>query len=287
MPATVSPLRYPGGKTKFYTYVREILSCNDMLGETYVEPFAGGAGLALKLLLNEDVSRIVINDFDPAIYSFWHSVLYETEAFCELIENAILTTNQWNLQHSIYLESDTSDPLTLGFATFYLNRTNISGVVKGGMIGGQGQNGKYGLDARFNRQTLIKKIKTIASHKEQIVLLNLDARELLQPRQLRKFYKIFINLDPPYVKKGAQLYKNAFSESDHRELCELVKQCRRKWIVTYDVCPLVADLYKSYRSSYLDVTYSIQASKKAKEYIFFSDTLVLPKEIKIRCAGIE
>lgn len=287
MPATVSPLRYPGGKTKFYTYVREILSCNDMLGETYIEPFAGGAGLALKLLLNEDVSRIVINDFDPAIYSFWHSVLYETEAFCELIENAILTTNQWNLQHSIYLESDTSDPLTLGFATFYLNRTNISGVVKGGMIGGQGQNGKYGLEARFNRQTLIEKIKTIASHKEQIVLLNLDARELLQPRQLRKFYKIFINLDPPYVKKGAQLYKNAFSESDHRELCELVKQCRRKWIVTYDVCPLVADLYKSYRSSYLDVTYSIQASKKAKEYIFFSDTLVLPKEIKIRCAGIE
>ena len=287
MPATVSPLRYPGGKTKFYTYVREILSCNDMLGETYIEPFAGGAGLALKLLLNEDVSRIVINDFDPAIYSFWHSVLYETEAFCELIENAILTTNQWNLQHSIYLESDTSDPLTLGFATFYLNRTNISGVVKGGMIGGQGQNGKYGLDSRFNRQTLIEKIKTIASHKEQIVLLNLDARELLQPRQLRKFYKIFINLDPPYVKKGAQLYKNAFSESDHRELCELVKQCRRKWIVTYDVCPLVADLYKSYRSSYLDVTYSIQASKKAKEYIFFSDTLVLPKEIKIRCAGIE
>lgn len=287
MPATVSPLRHPGGKTKFYTYVREILSCNDMLGETYIEPFAGGAGLALKLLLNEDVSRIVINDFDPAIYSFWHSVLYETEAFCELIENAILTTNQWNLQHSIYLESDTSDPLTLGFATFYLNRTNISGVVKGGMIGGQGQNGKYGLDARFNRQTLIEKIKTIASHKEQIVLLNLDARELLQPRQLRKFYKIFINLDPPYVKKGAQLYKNAFSESDHRELCELVKQCRRKWIVTYDVCPLVADLYKSYRSSYLDVTYSIQASKKAKEYIFFSDTLVLPKEIKIRCAGIE
>ena len=287
MPATVSPLRYPGGKTKFYTYVREILSCNDMLGETYIEPFAGGAGLALKLLLNEDVSRIVINDFDPAIYSFWHSVLYETEAFCELIENAILTTNQWNLQHSIYLESDTSDPLTLGFATFYLNRTNISGVVKGGMIGGQGQNGKYGLDARFNRQALIEKIKTIASHKERIILLNLDARELLQPRQLRKFYKIFINLDPPYVKKGAQLYKNAFSESDHRELCELVKQCRRKWIVTYDVCPLVADLYKSYRSSYLDVTYSIQASKKAKEYIFFSDTLVLPKEIKIRCAGIE
>lgn len=282
MPTTYSPLRYPGGKTKFYSYVREILSCNDMLGETYIEPFAGGAGLALKLLLNGDVSRIVINDFDPAIYYFWYSILNETEAFCELIEDAVLTQNQWRVQRNTYLGLDTTNPLALGFATFYLNRTNVSGVIKGGMIGGHEQNGNYGLDARFNRQTLIKKINAIAAHKDQIVLLNQDAKELLQPQQLRRFYKTFINLDPPYVKKGAQLYKNAFCEADHRELSELVKQCRRKWIVTYDICSLVAELYQPYRSSYLDVTYSIQSSKKAKEYIFFSDDLVLPKEIELR-----
>ena len=113
-------------------------------------------------------------------------------------------------------------------------------------------------------------------------MFNQDAKELLSPQQLRKFYKVFINLDPPYVKKGAQLYKNAFSEEDHRELSELVSGCRRKWIVTYDICPLVADLYRSYRSSYLDVTYSIQSSKKAQEYIFFSDNLILPENIKLR-----
>lgn len=282
MPSTVSPLRYPGGKSKFYSYVREILSCNDMLGETYIEPFAGGAGLALKLLLNDDVSRIIINDFDPAIYSFWYSILNETDAFCELVENTILTQNEWRNQRNTYLQLDRSRPLELGFATFYLNRTNVSGVVKGGMIGGQEQNGRYGLDARFNRETLIHKINIIAAHRDQIVLLNRDAKELLQPRELRRFYKTFINLDPPYVKKGAQLYKNAFREADHRELCELVKRCSRKWIVTYDICPLVAELYKSYRSSYLDVTYSIQTSKKAKEYIFFSDNLILPQEIELR-----
>jgi len=285
MPTTVSPLRYPGGKTKFYSYVKEILSCNDMLGETYVEPFAGGAGLALKLLLNGDVSRIVINDFDPAIYSFWYSILNKTEAFCELVENAVLTQEQWRIQRSTYMNLDITDPLALGFATFYLNRTNVSGVVKGGMIGGQEQNGKYGLDARFNRHSLINKIKTIAAQKDQIVLLNQDAKEFLQPQQLRRFYKTFINLDPPYVKKGAQLYKNAFCESDHRELSELVKQCCRKWIVTYDICPLVAELYKDFRSSYLDVTYSIQSSKRAKEYIFFSDNLVLPEGIELHTKG--
>ena len=109
-----------------------------------------------------------------------------------------------------------------------------------------------------------------------------NAKELLSTTQLRKFYKVFINLDPPYVKKGAQLYKNAFREEDHRELCELVSKCKRKWNVTYDICPLVADLYHSYRSSYLDVTYSIQSSKKAKEYIFFSDNLTLPESIELR-----
>ena len=282
MPSTVSPLRYPGGKTKCYSYVKDLLSCNDMLGETYIEPFAGGAGLALKLLLNGDVSRIVINDFDPAIYSFWYSILNETDAFCKMVATVPLTQEQWHNQRHIYLDLDIAHPLSLGFATFYMNRTNVSGVVKGGMIGGQEQAGKYGLDARFNRQNLITKIKTIAAHRDHIVLLNQDAKELLQPQQLRRFYKTFINLDPPYVKKGAQLYKNAFGEADHRELCELVKQCRRKWIVTYDICPLVAELYQPYRSSFLDVTYSVQSSKKAKEYIFFSDNLILPPHIPLR-----
>lgn len=282
MPNTFSPLRYPGGKSKFYSYVREILICNNLLGETYIEPFAGGAGLALKLLLNNDVSRIVINDFDPAIYAFWHAILDNTDAFCELIEDAVLTPEEWRRQHNIYLQFNTQQPLDLGFATFYLNRTNVSGVIKGGMIGGQGQNGEYGLDARFNKKTLIDKINRIATHRKQIFLFNQDAKDFLRSQELRRFYKVFLNFDPPYVNKGAQLYKNAFSEMDHRELSELVKNCKRKWIVTYDICPLVAELYDSYRSSFLDVTYSIQASKKAKEYIFFSDNLILPKEIQLR-----
>ena len=247
-----------------------------------MEPFAGGAGLALKLLLNKDVSRIIINDFDPAIYSFWYGILNETDEFCNRIYEIPLTINEWNRQRNIYMKMDIANEVELGFATFYLNRTNISGVIKGGVIGGKQQSGKYKLDARFNKKTLINKIKNIAKYKDQIVLLNYDAKELLKTRNLRRFYKTFINIDPPYVKKGAQLYENAFTETDHKQLYELVKMCNRKWIVTYDVCPFVADLYKNYRSSYLDVTYSVKSSKKANEYIFFSDNIVLPKEIILR-----
>lgn len=282
MPSTYSPLRYPGGKSKFYDYIKEILECNSLIGETYIEPFAGGAGLALKLLLNDDVKRIVINDLDPAIYSFWHSILYETDAFCDLINSTPITLDEWKKQRSTYINCSDSISLDLGFAAFYLNRTNVSGVIKGGVIGGQEQTGTYKINARFNKKNLTKKILQISEHKEQIVLLNQDAKKLLQPQQLRRFYKSFINLDPPYVKKGTQLYKNAFTEKDHKDLCELISECNRKWVVTYDICPLVAELYKKYRSSYLDVTYSIQISKKAQEYIFFSDNLQLPKAILLR-----
>ena len=282
MPNTYSPLRYPGGKTKFYAYVKELLAQNELIGQTYIEPFAGGAGLALKLLLNDDVSRIVVNDLDPAIYAFWYSVLNYTEELCSRIDKVPLTLDEWNKQRAIYSLQNENNLLDLGFATFFLNRTNVSGVVKGGPIGGQEQNGEYKLDARFNRGALSKKIKDIAARRKQIVLLHQDAKQLLQPEQLRKYYKVFLNLDPPYVKKGAQLYKNAFSENDHRELFELISRCRRKWIVTYDICPLVAELYSPFRSSYLDVTYSIKGSKKAQEYIFFSDNLVLPDSIVLR-----
>lgn len=282
MPSTYSPLRYPGGKTKFYDYVRELLRCNNMLGETYMEPFAGGAGLALKLLLNDDVKRIIINDYDTAIYSFWHSILYETDAFCELINTTPVTTEEWKKQREIYMNHNGNISLDVGFSTFFLNRTNVSGVIKGGIIGGQEQQGAYKIDARYNGQNLISKILNIAEKREQIVLLNQDAKELLQPQQLRRYYKTFINLDPPYVKKGAQLYKNAFTDADHRELSELISNCNRKWIVTYDICSLVADLYQDFRSSYLDVTYSVRMSKKAQEYIFFSDNLELPDTIELR-----
>ena len=282
MPSTYSPLRYPGGKSRFYSYIKDFLSCNNLLGETYIELFAGGAGLALKLLLNEDVKRIIINDFDPAVYSFWYSVLYHTDVFCDLIAEVAVNKEEWRKQHDIYLRQNLANKLELGFATFFLNRTNVSGVIKGGVIGGQEQQGNYKIDARFNKNNLIAKIKKIAERKDQIVLLNKDAKKLLQFQQMRNFQKAFLNLDPPYVTKGAQLYKNAFNYADHRELNMLVSHCKTKWIVTYDICPLVADLYHTYRSSYLNVTYSIQSSKKAKEYIFFSDNLVLPNSIELR-----
>ncbi|MDD3469835.1 MAG: DNA adenine methylase [Thermoguttaceae bacterium] len=276
-----SPLRYPGGKSRFYSYVKNILIANRLVGQTYIEPFAGGAGLALRLLLSDDVERIVINDFDQAIYAFWYSVLHKADDLCQMIHEVPLTTCMWQQQRQIYLAKNTRNLLKLGFATFFLNRTNMSGVIKGGLIGGQFQQGRYTMDARFNKTALIERIQIIYQHRTRIDLFNLDAKELLQQGCLKQYRRALINFDPPYVAKGAQLYKNSFQESDHRELARLISRLRRKWIVTYDVCPLISSLYDQFRSGCLNVNYSIQSHTRSKEYIFFSDNLLLPENIQL------
>lgn len=159
VPTTPSPLRYPGGKTKLYEYIHSILKLNGMLGQTYIEPFAGGAGLALKLLLNNDVKRIVINDFDYAIYSFWYCVLHKSEQLCDFVCNIPLTLDEWDKQHYIYTHQTEYSQIEIAKAILFLNRTNVSGVITGGMIGGRSQSEKYKIDARFNREKIIKKIE--------------------------------------------------------------------------------------------------------------------------------
>ena len=281
MPSTFSPLRYPGGKTKLYSYVKAIIDSND-LHSTYIEPFAGGAGLALKLLFNGDVKRIVINDSDPAIYSLWHTILSAPDELITFLNTVSLTIDEWNRQHFFYMNHLGTPSVELAKATLYLNRTNVAGVIKGGVIGGKSQSGRYDMSARFNRMELIEKIQAIYSKRKQIHLHNLDALEFLTPQVLGHYYKAFINFDPPYVVKGGGLYMNAYREEDHRNLCTAIQQCSRKWIVTYDVCDLIKDLYRDYRSSYLDINYSANGSRKAQELIFFSDDLILPDKVILR-----
>ena len=280
MPLTPSPLRYPGGKTKLYNYVKSIIEVNNLIGETYIEPFAGGAGLAIKLLLNNDVKRIVINDLDPAIYAFWRCVLDNPDEMCDFVNTVSLTVDEWDKQHNVYVNPLQHSKLELAQATLFLNRTNVSGVITGGVIGKRDQTGKYKIDARFNREELIKKIRVISNLSNKIDLYNLDAITFLQT-ELRHYYKVFINFDPPYVVKGGQLYKNSFTEDNHRLLRDQIAKCNRKWMVTYDMCDLVANLYSKFRGSLVDIYYSANGAKKAKEYVFFSDNIILPDDINL------
>jgi DNA adenine methylase len=282
-----SPLRYPGGKNKAFTLFRDIIAINRLQGCVYVEPFAGGASVALGLLSEGDAERIVINDADPSIYSFWLSCLTRTDKLCELMGHTEINTEVWEQQKAIYYElrsralrGEKYDITRLGFATFFLNRTNRSGILKGGIIGGRAQEGKYGIGARFNKKELEKRIRKVADLSDRIELHCEDAKTFLESNLAKWPHNTLIYCDPPYVQKGQGLYMNYFKEKDHKELSETILEIRdKRWIVTYDMDDLIKELYRDYLKKKLTLSYSAahsQGGSKSGEYIFFSSGLSIP-----------
>lgn len=278
MPATLTPLRYPGGKTKLYDYVVDIFEANNICDCTYIEPFAGGAGLAIKLLQNQKVSNIILNDLDPLIYAFWYCVLNHPIEFCSRIDSIPVTVEEWNKQRYITLNYHDFSLFEVGLAAFYMNRTNVSGVISGGMIGGKDQTGKYKLDARFNKAPLIKKIKNIEALSSKIQIFNKDVKDFIREDvAILEDKNIFVNYDPPYVKKGSLLYRNSFTEEDHCELSDLICSSPGKWIVTYDKCSLIHNLYNEYKQEIITLNYSTGSTKQGYEIVIYSDQLEIPK----------
>ncbi len=274
---TPSPLRYPGGKTILYKKIKNILEKNNLIECTYMEPFSGGAGLSLKLLMNNDVKRIVINDLDFAIYSFWHNVLYDTDKFCNDIENIKVDLEEWEKQKYIYNNQNNYSMYEVGLATFFLNRTNRSGIIKGGVIGGKKQEGKYKIDCRFNKKVLIEKIKRIGMYRNRIKLFNYDANDFIKRVVMRqKNENFFIYFDPPYIKKGPELYKNHFNNEEHKYLSTNIKEklLEKNWIVTYDKNELVQKLYDNFCIVEFDLNYSAGKNKTGNELMILSNSLV-------------
>ena len=274
MPTSLSPLRYPGGKTKLYSRVVDTLDRNDLNDIIYVEPFCGGCGLAIKLLLNNDVSHIFINDIDPAIYYFWYCVLYKAKELCGLISECSITIEEREKQKTIIENMRSHTALEIVFSTLFLNRTNISGILTAGPIGGKYQLGTDKLDARFKKQVLIDKINNIFAQKDRISLFNLDVIDFID-RELSNYTvgQLFINFDPPYVAKGQELYLNHFSFEDHQRLRDKILQCDQPWIVTYDYNDSILDLYSNFYHECIDVNHSAGSMKVAKELIIYSNNV--------------
>lgn len=272
-----SPLRYPGGKNKLAKFISKICLVNNINGH-YVEPYAGGASVALYLLIEKKVQKITINDFDRSVYAFWHSVLKNTKKLCNLIENTEINIENWKKAREVQNNKAKADLLELGFSTFFLNRTNISGIINAGVIGGLNQNGKYKIDCRFNKKSLIKKIKLISSYKKQIELCHLDALELIKKIEKESNNKKTIfYFDPPYYLKGASLYMNYYKDDQHKEVSNAIEKIKNiHWIVSYDNTPEIEDIYKwvpSKRSKKYSFNHSAYRAKEGKEILFFSKNI--------------
>lgn len=280
-----SPLRYPGGKSALFGMVSAAVRANGASGGRYVEPYAGGAGIALGLLLTEQVEQIVINDLDPAIYAFWRAVTERSEDFSKLLADVELSIDEWRRQRAIYVSADLDDELALGFATFYLNRTNRSGVLNAGVIGGQDQTGTYKIDARFNRESLLEKCRLIALYRSRIEVSRRDGLEVIADNVDRR--QTLTYADPPYFEKGSQLYLNAFGVADHERLARLLNDhANGSWILTYDDHPEIEALYSERRQLDVGVYYSVREARRTNELLVLSDRAVMPEGFATPRGGV-
>ncbi|MEM1126639.1 MAG: DNA adenine methylase [Bacteroidota bacterium] len=275
MPHFLSPLRYPGGKRKLSNFIKLVYRSNSLLGGTYAEPYAGGAAVALSLLFGEYVSRVMINDVDKSIYAFWHSVIFETDQLCRQIEETDVSVAEWTRQRSIQ-DRDDSSLLELGFSTFYLNRTNRSGIIRGGIIGGKAQAGEWKIGARFNKADLVRRIRKIARYRSRIVVSNLDASVFLDKTRPVLDQASFVYLDPPYYVKGGELYENHYSHEDHELIADLIISFTTPWMVTYDDVKQIRSMYAGEPCLNYGLHYSAQDRYKGSEVMFYSDGLIVP-----------
>lgn len=273
-----SPLRYPGGKGKLASFMELMIEKLDLNGGTYIEPFAGGAGIALDLLLNDKVGHIVINDYDKAIYSFWKAVLTDNSRFVDRIMQTPVTIDEWYKQKEILQNSDKYS-FDLGFAAFFLNRTNRSGIINGGPIGGKGQYGIWKVDARFNRTTLADRIVAIGERKKDISVYNKDVNSLVINYIPKYGDKTLIYFDPPYYAKGKELYMNYFNLDDHERIEKLIREevgCH--WMITYDNHPEIVRIYEEYEVKQYDLNYSVADKRIASEIIIFPNSNIWPTQ---------
>jgi DNA adenine methylase len=247
MTKSLSPLRYPGGKAKIYDRVRTLIEVKGFGDKTYVEPFAGGFGIGIALLADGVIQRAMLNDYDKHLYHFWHSVMNDTETLLKMIRDTPITIEERVRQKAVFRDQNSSVTAD-GFATLFLNRVNFSGVLNGGPIGGRNQKGTYKVDCRFNKDDISGRIELAASFRERVEVLNEDGGKLIIRLSEESERDDFFNIDPPYVVKGNRLYTNYFKDQDHRDLGRIIEEQLGgiPWIVTYDDCELVRNIYHGY-----------------------------------------
>lgn len=271
-----SPLRYPGGKGKIARFMRAIVRANGLSDGRYVEPYAGGAAVAWELLITGVVRRVTINDISRPVYAFWDSAINRTEELCRLINDRPVSVDEWDVCKGV-LQRDSGDNLEIGFAFFFLNRTNRSGILNGGMIGGRDQTGQWKIDARYNKNDLIARIQKIANLRSRIEIMQMDAVDFLRTHAPSWSNKTLVYVDPPYFEKGRYLYHDAYRENDHRNVSEAIAGLSNvKWVVSYDDVMPIHDLYEDWYWLQYSLNYSARNRLRGREAMFFSDGLVVP-----------
>lgn len=269
-----TPLRYPGGKGRLTQFLANTMQANRLIGGHYAEAYAGGAAVAIALLQLEYASHIHINDLNRSVHAFWHCVLHHSGDLCQRIRKTRVSMTEWHRQREVQTLVDV-EPLDLAFSTFFLNRTNRSGIIRGGVIGGKKQEGDWKLDARYNKGDLTSRIERIAALKSRITLYQDDAANFISDALPQMPSRTLVYLDPPYYVKGKGLYEDHYTHEDHAQIAKLVPSIRQPWVVSYDNVEPIRKLYSRHRKFFFGLRYSAQHRYEGSEVLVAGPRLTI------------
>jgi DNA adenine methylase len=276
---SVTPLRYPGSKTWLVEYISKFLEFNNLEPELIAEPYAGSGAVAVSLLLEGKVKKALLNENDPMIVAFWKSILYHPDELIERIESTEINLATWN-KFRKYLEADAPKKyptMDLGFAFFFFNRTNFSGIVTGGPLGGKSQQSRYSLACRFKKDYLIEKVRKIGDLRGKIKIYHGDGIRFM--RKIQKDacdHEVIYYVDPPYFRSGRDLYRRWFTEEDHIELAEFLKSFDSPWLLSYDDSEFIKLLYTESKSQPIYADYQAWRYKRDVKELLFSNNVIPP-----------
>jgi DNA adenine methylase len=241
----LSPLRYPGGKKRLSGYIAAAIRLNGLRPKLFVEPFAGGASVALQLLNDGLVERIALGERDPLLASFWTTVFTDHEWLVGRLRDTEPTLTNWDR----FKNARHSDDRGRALACVFLNRTSFSGIIApgGGPLGGRAQVSAYTLGCRYSVETLARRITQAAQLSDRVLFVNHgDWRHTVRRVKARKFRpgEVLYYLDPPFYYKAEKLYRFSFDDAGHQRLHDALGSLGQHWLLSYDAADPIIEMYK-------------------------------------------
>jgi DNA adenine methylase len=163
------------------------------------------------------------------------------------------------------VETASSDNVVdLGLACLFYNRSNFSGILAAGPIGGMEQKSVYTIDCRTNKDEIIVRLLAAATFANAVDVRHCDAAEYLLDKHggNRIFY-----VDPPYFVKGELLYRHFYKMGDHKRLASSLSSLNQPWFLSYDVHHVIEYLYEGFHINKLSFRYSAHSPKNHDELL--------------------
>ena len=293
MKPSVTPLRYPGGKTWLLDYVKAFARFHKLSSTTIVEPYGGSASISVGLIRSQLVTDATVCERDPLIVAFWNVAIHRNEELIEYLSSLEINMETWyGLRRYLDLEkTNLQNELEAAGAFLFFNRTNYSGIIKGGPLGGKKQLSKYKLNCRFNKGRIADKIRSLKALEDKLKIIQIDGLEYMKNHALQSPDNVFFYVDPPYYGAGKDLYRFYFTDFDHQQLSAFLTGTEIPWLLSYDDAEFIRNLYQKKSNLPVYTDYQSGHLRRGVKELLISNYVIPPaspnvtidKQTKLMC----